>query len=204
VSQTPRSAFTLSPAAGIAIIVAGVALTVVPTGSAAIALLGLAAIWGGMFVAMKRSPAVIRRWATLMVAIGAWFALAAGSGSLALWTAGSAARGSQRGEPARVVTEGANLQAEVRFTGAQFLISNHSRQPWEDVSIKVTGQPAGNPYELHAERIAPGETMTLVPSRLLGPNGAPFNAVRTKPHQLVLSAHLGDTGLSGSYEADWN
>jgi hypothetical protein len=186
-----------------AIIAAGIVLTVLPLGSAAVALVGFVGIWFGMFIGMQRSPAVIRRWATLMVAIGVWFALAAVSGSLARWTEGSAGRASRRGEPSHVEAQGANLQAEVRFTGAQFLISNHSRQPWRDVSIVVKGQPATSSYALQAGRIEPGATMTLSPARLTGPDGAPFNPVRTKPHQLVLSARLGESGPPGSYEVEW-
>jgi hypothetical protein len=102
-----------------------------------------------------------------------------------------------------VSAEGANLQAEVRFTGAQFLISNHSRQPWQGVSIRVNSEPSGGGYVLHADRVAPGATMALAPSRLVDPAGAPFNAVRTKPRDLVVSASLGDSGASGSYEVRW-
>jgi hypothetical protein len=190
-------------AVGLALLVAGVGLTALPAGRADIAFAAFAMLWGGFYLMAHRSGATIRRWATLMAACTIWFGIGVASGSLGRWAGSAGAPAAARSEPAHVVTRGADLQAEVRFTGAQFLITNHSPQPWQDVSITVSGAGTGGSYGLHLDRIGPGETMTVQPSRFAAADGQVLNPVRTRPHTLVIAGKEGDGGPEGSYEVGW-
>src|SRR5262245_6502478 len=118
------------------VLIAGIALTVAPVGSAAVTLFGFVVIWGGLIGFMRRAGTTMKYWATLMVAVGVWFGLAAASGSLARWAPEAQVAATTSG-PARQAATGADLKADVRFTGDELLIANRGRQPWQDISIAV-------------------------------------------------------------------
>lgn len=183
-------------------LIAGVALTTLPLGRADVAIAGFVTIWFAFYLFMRRAGPTLRYWATLMAALGGWFVLASVSGSLARWTHRDDAPVVQALEPAKVTTTGADLKADVRFTGEQFVISNKGRQPWEDISLSLKAATAPG-YTLHVDRVAAGRTLTVPPSRFVAADGQAFDAARVKPQSLVIAAHVGNTGPGGAIEVRW-
>jgi hypothetical protein len=187
---------------GILIVIIGIALTTVHAGRADVALSGFVVLWAGMIVYMWRSVTTLKYWATMMAAVFAWFLLVSVSGSMALWAPGSTET-TASSETAAGVTTGADLKADVRLTGAQFILSNRGDSAWRDISLQLTGSSPADVYAAHLDEVASGGTIALSPARFARPDGQTFNAVRTRPHSLSLSALRADTGQRGTYEIRW-
>jgi hypothetical protein len=188
---------------GMLIVVIGVALTTIHVGRADVALSGFVAIWAGLILVMHRSVVTLKYWATLMAAVFAWFFLVSASGSLALWAPAGATGTAAASDTTRGVTSGADLNADVRLTGAQFLVTNNGPSSWRDISLQLTGGSPSDVYATHVDEVAPGRTIALSPARFARADGQTFNAVRTRPRSLSLSARRGDSGRRGTYEVRW-
>lgn len=183
----------------LAVLVVGLVLTVVPAGSAAVAIAGCAAIWFGLYLFMKESAKTIRWFATPMIAIFGWFILASVSGSMARWApAGKAAE--IRTEPVQTSSSGATLDADVRLTGAQFLVSNQGQQPWTHVMLSLTGTD-GASYMAHLDQVGAGQTTVVQLSRFAASDGHVFRTATTKPQALTIDATVGTA--AGTYTERW-
>lgn len=181
--------------------VVGVVLAVVPAGSAAIAIAGCAAIWIGLYIFMRESARTIRWFATPMIAIFGWFILISVSGSLAGW-APSGKAATVGTEPVQAATSGASLDAAVRLTGAQFLVTNRGHQPWTEVMLSLTGSDRAT-YTTRADRIDAGKTAVVQLSRFVASDGHPFRTATTKPQSLTIDARTEPNEQRGTYTVRW-
>jgi ABC-type nickel/cobalt efflux system permease component RcnA len=183
--------------AALAVFIVGLVLTIVPTGSAAVTLAGCAVLWLGLYLFMKESTKTIRWFATPMIAIFGWFIIASASGSMARWAPAGHA-GAVEAEAAQPTTTGAALNADVRLTGAQFLVTDRGQQPWTDVSLSLTGSDHGA-YETRIDRVDAGQTVVVQLSRFATADGHPFRTATTKAQALTIEAHAGVGGEPGTY-----
>ena len=181
--------------------VVGVALSTLPLGGAAVAFLGLVAFWFGLYLFMRESAKTIRWFATPMIAVFGWFVLVSGSGSLARWTPNAEVVAASRAEAVQATTSGADLHADVRLTGAQFLVTNNGQTPWTEIVFTLTGSDAKT-YTLRMDRIEAGRTTAIQLPRFTTPDSHPFRMATTKPQALTLEAQGGNSGR-GTYTVRW-
>lgn len=180
---------------------AGVVLSVVPARSAAVAIAGCVAVWLGLYVFMRESARTIRWFATPMIAVFGWFILVSASGSMAGWAPSgkAAAIGT---EPVQATASGASLDADVRLTGAQFLVTNRGQQPWTDVVLSLTGSDRVA-YTTRADRVEAGQTVVVQLSRFAARDGHPFRTATTRPQALTIDARAGTGEQRGAYTVRW-
>jgi hypothetical protein len=183
------------------VFVLGVVLAIVPARSAALAIAGCAAIWIGLYIFMRESARTIRWFATPMIAIFGWFILISVSGSMAGW-APSGQPATVGTEPVQATTSGASLDADVRLTGAQFLVTNRGHQPWTDVMLSVTGSDHAI-YTTRADRVDAGQTAVVQVSRFVASDGHPFRTATTRPQSLTIDARTATNEQRGTYTVRW-
>lgn len=185
----------------LALFVIGVVLAVVPARSAMVAIAGCAAIWIGLYLFMRESARTIRWFATPMIAVFGWFILISVSGSLAGWApSGKAATAGT--EPVQATTTGASLDADVRLTGAQFLVTNRGQQAWRDVVLSLAGSDHAT-YTTRADRVDAGQTAVVQLSRFAASDGHAFRTATTRPQSLTIEARTGTGEQRGTYTVRW-
>src|SRR5258707_15670328 len=123
-------------AAAVILFVLGIGLTASPTGRVGIALVGLAVLWAGGMVAGRRLGPMVRFGGSFFLASAIWAALGFGvPGSFSRWPKDEAAEAATGGALAPTTAAGDQykglvaLNATVRSTGAQLVVTNDSAQP---------------------------------------------------------------------------
>lgn len=187
----------------LAVTAAGVGLTVTPIARADASFAGFVLLWIGLFLFMRQSGPNLRYWATLMVAVVIWVSLATISGTLARVGAASGTHASEA-TPAQTRTEGVDLRAEVRFTGAQFVVANRGNKPWREIVLSLHAEKSPDVYKVQLERLAAGRSATVQLSRFATSDGHTFSTDLGGPRSFVIDASTGDTGEHGTYEARWD
>jgi hypothetical protein len=90
------------------------------------------------------------------------------------------------------------LVATVRSVGTQFLVTNESTQPWQDITFAIAATD-GDEYHLHMSEVAAGQGVTVDPSRFTSPRGLPFSPQRVMARTFIISAEIGEGGPTGVY-----
>jgi hypothetical protein len=90
------------------------------------------------------------------------------------------------------------LVATVRSVGTQFLVTNESTQPWQDVTFAIAATD-GDEYHLHMSEVAAGQRVTVDPSRFTGPRGLPFSPQLVMARTFIIAAEIGEGGPTGVY-----
>lgn len=89
------------------------------------------------------------------------------------------------------------LVATVRKSGANFLITNDSTQPWFDVTLVLAG--GAQEYRLQIDEVDAGRTVRAAAPQFVDANGVAFDALHAMPRTLIVSAEIGEGGPTGVY-----
>lgn len=189
----------------IILFVAGIGLAAWPSGSVGLAIAGLALLWAGGMMAARGSGPMIRFGGTFFLASAIWAALGFGlPGSFSRWPADAEA-GAAVGDalPPATVTDDkykglVALVASVRSSGTQYVVTNDSTQPWENVKLTIVGAD-GDEYDFRVDEVAPGKTADAPAARFTGVKGGRFNPQRAMPRTLIVTAEIGAGGPTGMY-----
>jgi hypothetical protein len=95
----------------------------------------------------------------------------------------------------------ADLNASVRFTGTQFVITNNDNADWTNVELEINGGILSGGYELRTPRIGSKETVTVGALQFAKSDGTRFNPFQMKPQKFVITARIG--GRDGIYVGGW-
>ena len=192
-------------AAAVILFVLGIGLTAWPSGQVGIALVGLALLWAGGIVGARRLGPMVRFGGSFFLASAIWAALGFGvPGSFSRWPKDDAAEAAGGALPPATLTDDrykglVALNASVRSTGGQFIVTNDSAQPWEGVKLTIVGSEE---YDVHLDAIAAGQSVTVAVARFTTPKGVRFNPQRGAPaHTIVVTAEIGAGGPTGVYAA---
>jgi hypothetical protein len=90
------------------------------------------------------------------------------------------------------------LVATVRSVGTQFLVTNESTQPWQDITFAIAATD-GDEYHLHMSEVAAGQSVIVDPSRFTGPRGLPFSPQRVMARTFIIAAEIGEGGPTGVF-----
>ena len=96
-----------------------------------------------------------------------------------------------------------DLNASIRFTGTQFVITNNDSFDWTDVKLEVNSQGLRSGYILRSNVIEAGTTYTVGAMQFAKKNGEKFNPFTHKPTNFSIWC---DTpgGKNGSYYGAWD
>lgn len=110
---------------------------------------------------------------------------------------------SERYEASHARVSGADLAGDVRFTGVQFIITNHGASPWEDVTLTLhSDEGTGTRYKAYVTRVAAGHAVSVREGHFAASDGRTV-AADARPRSLLVSARLGAAGARGVFEARW-
>jgi hypothetical protein len=193
-------------AAAVILFVLGVGLTAWPSGQVGLALTGLALLWVGGMIGARRLGPMVRYGGSFFVASAIWAALGFGfPASFNRWPNDEAA-GSTGGAlpPATLTGDRYNglvaLNATVRSTGTQFVVTNESTQPWQDVTLAIIVAGAEE-YDFHLDEIGAGQSANAPAMRFTAPRGGRYNPQRPGARTFVVTAEIGAGGPTGVYAA---
>lgn len=79
------------------------------------------------------------------------------------------------------------LQAHVRFTGTQFIISNNDDYDWTNVKIEINSGVLRGGYEYKAQRLEAGHSYTIGAMQFTKGDGTRFNPITIKPKEVFIS-----------------
>jgi hypothetical protein len=196
-----RIAFT--PVALILFVI-GVGLTAWPSGQVGIAIAGLALLWAGGVIALRPSGPMVRFGGTFFLASAIWAALGFGfPASLNRWPNDDAVSSGGGVLPAATLTDDrykglVALNATVRSNGTQFVVTNDSTQPWQDVTLAIVGADSQE-YDFRLPELAPGQSANAAAIRFTTAKGGRFNSLRSKPRTFIVTADIGAGGPTGVY-----
>ena len=182
----------------------GVALTAWPSGRVGVALAGLALLWIGGMVAGRRLGPMVRYGGSFFLASAIWVALGFGfPASFDRWPKDDIAASSGDVLPQAIVTDDrykglVALNATVRSTGTQFIVTNDTTQPWQDVQLAIIGANSEE-YDFELPELAPGQSANAPAARFTTSKGGRFNAQRAMPRTLIVTAEIGAGGPTGVY-----
>jgi hypothetical protein len=198
-----RIAFT--PVALI-LFVLGLGLTAWPSGHVGVAIGGLALLWIGGVVAARQSGPMIRYGGTFFLASALWAALGLGfPASFSRWPKDETASSTAGALPAVTLADDrykglVALNATVRSTGTQFVVTNDSAQPWQDVTLAIVGADSQE-YDFRLPEIGPGKSANAPAIRFTTSKGGRFNPQRSMPRTFIVTAEIGAGGPTGVYAA---
>lgn len=183
----------------------GIGLTAWPSGRVGISLAGLAFLWaGGMMLARRLGP-MVRYGGSFFLASAVWVALGFGfPGSFNRWPqADATAADSQL--PAATLTDQryqglVALNASVRSTGTQFVVTNDTAQPWQDVTLTIV-DAASQEYAFHVAEIDAGQSASAPAMRFTSSKGGRYNPALAMPRTFIVTAEIGAGGPTGVYAA---
>ena len=194
-------------AAAVILFVLGIGLTAWPSGQVGIALLGLALLWAGGMTAARRLGPMVRFGGSFFVASAIWAALGFGfPASFSRWPKDEAASTATGALQAATLTDDrykglVALNAIVRSTGAQLVVTNDTTQRWEDVKLTIVGI-GSDEYDVHLDAIGAGQSVNVPVMRFTTPKGGRFNPQRGAPGRtLIVTAEIGAGGPTGVYAA---
>jgi hypothetical protein len=187
--------------------VLGIGLTAWPSGQVGVAIAGLTLLWVGGVIAAWQSGPMIRFGGTFFLASALWAALGFGfPASFNQWPRDEAAAASTGGAlPAATLTDDrynglVALNASVRSTGMQFVVTNESAQPWQDVTLAIVGTDSEE-YDLHLPELGAGQSANALAIRFITSRGGRFNPLRSMPRTFIVTAEIGAGGPTGVYAA---
>jgi hypothetical protein len=94
------------------------------------------------------------------------------------------------------------INAEVRFTGSQFIIKNTDSYDWTNVKMEINGGLLSGGYELNHRTIKAGQTYTVGAMQFADSDGKRFNPFQMKPQKFVI---CGETPNGRTcYTGGWN
>jgi hypothetical protein len=96
-----------------------------------------------------------------------------------------------------------DLNAQVRFTGTQFVIVNEDSFDWLDVKLEVNPGTLSKGYELRVPRLEAGATYTVGVMQFTKSDGTRFNPVTTKPKSFSVFCATPNKG-TGYYYGGWD
>jgi hypothetical protein len=91
------------------------------------------------------------------------------------------------------------LDAEVTFTGTQFVVENRTGGLWRDVDVQVGRDRDAPPYRYRADAILGGRSVTVGALNFERPDGSRLSPFRVQPTRWAVSATLPD-GRTGFVE----
>lgn len=97
--------------------------------------------------------------------------------------------------------ETVSLDASVRFTGTQFIITNNEQRVWTDLKAEVNG--VFNGYEYTFDSLKPGQTATIGALQFAKRDGTRFNPIQLKPTEFHLYADVDSRGTRGVWSGGW-
>jgi len=96
------------------------------------------------------------------------------------------------------------LDAEVRFTGTQFVIRNNGAVLWEDITCEVNRGSFTHGYLLHIDSLRPGDQVTVGALAFAQADGTRFNPFAMKPRTIDVVATVSAGGRRGMWSGSLN
>lgn len=94
-----------------------------------------------------------------------------------------------------------DLEASIKFTGTQFIITNNDSFDWKNVELEINPGILKSGYKLNAGLISAGKTYTVGAMQFAKPDGTRFNPFSIKPQSMSISC---DTPKGkGFYSGEW-
>jgi len=94
-----------------------------------------------------------------------------------------------------------DLNASVRFTGTQFIITNNDTFDWRNAELEINPGLLKSGYKLNAGLMSTGQTYTVGAMQFAKPDGTKFNPFLIKPQSINISC---DTPKGkGFYSGGW-
>lgn len=94
-----------------------------------------------------------------------------------------------------------NLNASVRFTGTQFIITNNDSFDWRNVELEINPGLLKSGYKLNAGLMKAEQTYTVGASQFAKPDGTRFNPFSIKPQSISISCET--PRGKGFYSGKW-
>ena len=94
-----------------------------------------------------------------------------------------------------------DLNASVRFTGTQFIITNNDSFDWRNVELEINPGLLKSGYKLNAGLMSTGETYTVGAMQFAKPDGTRFNPLSVKPQSISISCDAPKG--KGFYSGKW-
>ena len=91
-----------------------------------------------------------------------------------------------------------DLNAEIRFTGTKFKITNNDNFSWKDVKFEINDD-----YILKTSIIKPNSSYEVGTMQFTKSDGTRFNPFRIKPKEFTISCNT-SIGKRGWYFGKWN
>lgn len=95
-----------------------------------------------------------------------------------------------------------DLNASVRFTGTQFVITNNDSFNWTNVELEINAGVLKGGYKLNAGLMNAGETYTVGAMQFAKGDGTRFNPLMTKPQSITISCDTPEG--EGFYNGKWD
>jgi hypothetical protein len=99
-------------------------------------------------------------------------------------------------------SDSVDLNANVRFTGTQFVIENKDSFDWTNVTLEVNGSTFSSGYKLKVSRLEAGETYTVGAMQFAKSDGEKFNPITYKVQSIYISCDVPNG--TGWYSGSWN
>jgi len=89
-------------------------------------------------------------------------------------------------KPSRTTSASIDLQANVRFDGSQFIITNRDSFDWTSVKLEVNSGLLTGGYVLKAKQLEAGHTYTVGALQFAKSDGTRLNPFTTKPQKFSI------------------
>jgi hypothetical protein len=95
-----------------------------------------------------------------------------------------------------------DINAAVRFTGTQFIITNNDSFDWKNVELEINPGLLSSGYTLRSDIMKAGQTYTVGALQFAKPDGTRFNPFTVKPQSIGISCATprGDGYYSGKWK----
>ena len=95
-----------------------------------------------------------------------------------------------------------DLNASVRFTGTQFIITNNDDFNWHNVELDVNSGTFKSGYLYDTSIMLSGQTYKIGAAQFAKKDGTRFNPFKMKPQNITITCEL-DNNRDGFYYATW-
>lgn len=96
----------------------------------------------------------------------------------------------------------AKINASVRFTGTQFIITNNDSFDWTDVKMEINGGVFSGGYDLKHPVVKAGQTYTVGAMQFANSDGQRFNPIQMKAKKFSICGKT-PNGLA-CYVGEWD
>lgn len=104
-------------------------------------------------------------------------------------------------EKSRTEASTVDLNASVRFTGTQFVVSNNDAFDWTNLELEINSGLVSSGFVLRTQRMRTGGTYTVGAAQFAKPDGKRFNPVEFKPQNLSIRCNT--PSGRGVYYGTW-